>query len=266
MPTRMASLSISTCSRKPNVSWPAPTSQCWTTNCLPSRRLQSLPRNTFHDPLTNWKPLHARAKHGRHGKHISVQPTLHANSKCTIKDNVGHTLLLDIRKASGALLWRVNITPQPTTTLATTSTLTAHLATQQYPPKLTTRAYNLPSMPALIAYLHATVGFPVKQTWLEAIKREAYAMRPGLSYSLVARHCPTADEMYKGHMGNHTSTFGPRTSHHQEHPALQCHRPQQTIAPSSASSQSTRYSPMTLGASHHRHKVATNTSWLPFTV
>ena len=62
------------------------------------------------------------------------------------------------------------------------------------------RAYDLPNVPALVAYLHATAGFPVKSTWLEAVKRGAYTSWPGLTYELAARYCPDADKTIKGHM------------------------------------------------------------------
>jgi hypothetical protein len=62
------------------------------------------------------------------------------------------------------------------------------------------RAYDLPSIPALIAYLHGTAGFPVKSTWLAAIKRGAYTSWPGLTHTLAARYCPDADETVRGHM------------------------------------------------------------------
>jgi hypothetical protein len=62
------------------------------------------------------------------------------------------------------------------------------------------RAYDLPSVPALIAFLHATAGYPVKQTWIEAIKRGAYHSWPGLTVQLATRYCPDADETHLGHM------------------------------------------------------------------
>lgn len=62
------------------------------------------------------------------------------------------------------------------------------------------RAYDLPNTPALIAYLHATAGYPVKSTWLTAIKNGHYKSWPGLTYDLAARHCPDADETHLGHM------------------------------------------------------------------
>jgi hypothetical protein len=56
------------------------------------------------------------------------------------------------------------------------------------------RAYDLPSIPALIAYLHTIAGVPVQSTWLAAIKRGAYISWPGLIYTSLAQYCPEADE------------------------------------------------------------------------
>ena len=62
------------------------------------------------------------------------------------------------------------------------------------------RAYDLPSVPALIAYLHAAAGYPVKATWLQAIKRGAYNTWPGLTVRAVSRYFPDASETCLGHM------------------------------------------------------------------
>ena len=43
-------------------------------------------------------------------------------------------------------------------------------------------------------------GFPVKQTWLEAIKAGNFNSLPGLTYANAARYCPYADETIKGHL------------------------------------------------------------------
>ena len=80
-------------------------------------------------------------------------------------------------------------TPSPAVGPTPTNAMTTHK-----------RAYDLPSTRALIEYLHATAGYPVKSTWLEAIKRGYYHSWPGLSYETAARYCPTADETIKGHM------------------------------------------------------------------
>jgi hypothetical protein len=44
-------------------------------------------------------------------------------------------------------------------------------------------AHDLPSVLALVHYLHAAAGFPVKSTWLAAIKAGNFASWPGLTYA-----------------------------------------------------------------------------------
>ena len=61
-------------------------------------------------------------------------------------------------------------------------------------------AYHLPSVRALVRYFHAAAGFPVRATWLQAIKAGNYESWPGLTYNNAARYCPSADETIKGHM------------------------------------------------------------------
>ena len=34
--------------------------------------------------------------------------------------------------------------------------------------------YSLPSIPQTITYLHAAAGFPVKETWMDAIKQKLH--------------------------------------------------------------------------------------------
>ena len=46
--------------------------------------------------------------------------------------------------------------------------------------------YNLPSVEALVRYMHAAAGFPVKSTWLKAIKHRTYNSWPGLTYNKAA--------------------------------------------------------------------------------
>jgi hypothetical protein len=60
--------------------------------------------------------------------------------------------------------------------------------------------YSLPSIPQSINYLHAAAGFPVKETWIDAIKAGNFVTWPGLTTSLVQKHCPDSDETQKDHM------------------------------------------------------------------
>ncbi len=59
---------------------------------------------------------------------------------------------------------------------------------------------NLLSIPALVAFYHACLGFPVKDSWLEAIKAGNCNTFAGLTYSKVACYCPDADETILGHL------------------------------------------------------------------
>jgi hypothetical protein len=60
--------------------------------------------------------------------------------------------------------------------------------------------HDLPSIPKAITFLHAAAGFPVKDTWIKAIKNGHYQTWPGLTLAAVIKHCPDAVETQKGHM------------------------------------------------------------------
>ena len=49
------------------------------------------------------------------------------------------------------------------------------------------RRVDLPSIGALVGFYHACAGFPVKHTWLKAIKAGSYNSLPGLTYANTAR-------------------------------------------------------------------------------
>jgi hypothetical protein len=57
-----------------------------------------------------------------------------------------------------------------------------------------------PSIGALVGFYHVFLGFPVKQTWLEAIKVGNCNSFDGLGYSNVSQYCPDADKTILGHM------------------------------------------------------------------
>ena len=61
-------------------------------------------------------------------------------------------------------------------------------------------AYDPPSVEALVWYLHASIGFPVKSTWITAIKEVNYSTSSVLTYTNVAKYCPSANETVKGHL------------------------------------------------------------------
>ena len=127
--------------------------------------------------------------------------------KLEVHNKEGNKILHGTCDSAGPRLWRVDIAVQPDPTPTApppTPILRTETITTPKPPcsatKLHVQTLDLPNTPALIAYLHATAGYPVKQTWLDAIKRGAYTSWPGLTYKLAARHCPDSDETLLGHM------------------------------------------------------------------
>ncbi len=62
------------------------------------------------------------------------------------------------------------------------------------------RSMDLPSIGTLVGFYHACLGFPVKQTWLEAVKAGNCDLFDGLTYSIVSRYCPDANKTILGHL------------------------------------------------------------------
>ena len=60
--------------------------------------------------------------------------------------------------------------------------------------------YDLPSTEAVIRFLHAAAGFPVKATWITAIKNGQYDTWPNLTAELVDKYFPESAATQKGHM------------------------------------------------------------------
>ena len=56
----------------------------------------------------------------------------------------------------------------------------------------------MPGIKELIAYHHASAGFPSKETWLSAIKANTYESWPGLTPDASKKHCPNSDETMLG--------------------------------------------------------------------
>ena len=60
--------------------------------------------------------------------------------------------------------------------------------------------YDLPSIEPAIRYLHAAAGFPVKTTWLKAIRNGHYNTWPLLTVKNVNTYFPESEETQQGHM------------------------------------------------------------------
>ena len=55
-------------------------------------------------------------------------------------------------------------------------------------------------MEALVRYMHAAAGFPVRSTWLRAIKNGNFNSWPGLTYNNAEKYFTQSVETIKGHM------------------------------------------------------------------
>jgi hypothetical protein len=60
--------------------------------------------------------------------------------------------------------------------------------------------YNLPSTEQAIKWMHAVCGYPVKSTWLKAIKAGNYVGLPMLTERNVQKYYPETIETAKGHL------------------------------------------------------------------
>ncbi len=117
-----------------------------------------------------------------HGKGVTVhQPG-------TFKVKLLHKPVLQgWRDANG--LWQLSRVPLRTTTRAS--------GKQQ---EVASNVYTLPSIPQTAIYSHATAGFPIKDSWVKAIKNGHYVSWPGLTAKAVGKHFPESAETQKGHM------------------------------------------------------------------
>ena len=60
--------------------------------------------------------------------------------------------------------------------------------------------YDLPSTEEAIKLMHAVCGYPVKSTWLKAVKAGNYIGWPLLTERNVTKYYPETTETPKGHM------------------------------------------------------------------
>jgi hypothetical protein len=60
--------------------------------------------------------------------------------------------------------------------------------------------FDLPNNQRTVLYYHIAAGFPPKETFLDAVCTETYAMWPGLTAQLINKHFPNSDEAQKRHM------------------------------------------------------------------
>ena len=60
--------------------------------------------------------------------------------------------------------------------------------------------YWLNTKQEVVEYYHTAAGWPVKKTWISAIKCNAYAYWPGLTDKLIRCHLTVGEPTTSGHM------------------------------------------------------------------
>ena len=60
--------------------------------------------------------------------------------------------------------------------------------------------YELPSTETVIWYLHATLGFPTKATWIKALNNGKLTMFSGMTVKAMSKFFPKSNEIQKDHM------------------------------------------------------------------
>jgi hypothetical protein len=60
--------------------------------------------------------------------------------------------------------------------------------------------YDLPSTEQAIKWMHAVCGYPVKSTWIKAVKAGNFIGWPLLTTKNIAKYYPETEETTKGHM------------------------------------------------------------------
>jgi hypothetical protein len=112
-----------------------------------------------------------------------------------ILNPTGTVVLTGWRKDTGHRLWRMSLLPDKECVKLLSGTHNVQRASLA-----AFSAYDLPSVEALVRYFHAAAGFPVRDTWLKAIKAGNYKSWPGLTLQNATRYCPVPVKTLKGHM------------------------------------------------------------------
>jgi hypothetical protein len=72
--------------------------------------------------------------------------------------------------------------------------------------------YDLPLIEQAIKWMHAVCGYPVKSTWIKAVKAGNFIGWQLLNEKNIAKYYPETDEMPKGHMNQNYAAKRSKTS------------------------------------------------------
>ena len=133
-------------------------------------------------------------------------------------------------------------------------------------------AYDLPSMEALVRYFRAAAGFPVRATWLDAIKAVNYRTWPGLTLANATAYCPSQKIPSKATWSSHRRESDPPITIQLYGRSLLAPSTMRPSPPQIRTNftctqyTSVNYLLMTRDATLSRQEAETNISWLPIIV
>ena len=117
---------------------------------------------------------------------IGVGPICDANftvvfrkEDVTVMSPQGKPILQGWREKTIPRIWRFALSPDETKEKK-------YITTSQKGPEANS-VYDLPRVEALVRYMHAAAGFPVKYTWLKSIKHGNYNSCTGFIYNNAAK-------------------------------------------------------------------------------
>jgi hypothetical protein len=92
--------------------------------------------------------------------------------------------ILESNRCQDTGLWRLNLDPND----------------KHATPKTINVIFDLPSSNKTFLWYHASVGFPPKETFIDAIRNGNYATWPKLMVTLINQYYPNSDEIVKGYL------------------------------------------------------------------
>jgi hypothetical protein len=110
--------------------------------------------------------------------------------------------VLESERCEHTRMWMLNLNPE--TAISNQEVPTA-------PPETLNVIFDLPSAHETFLWYHASVGFPTKETFVDAVCKGNYATWPKLTVTLINRYFPDLNKTIKGHLkdqrqGIHSTT------------------------------------------------------------
>jgi len=68
--------------------------------------------------------------------------------------------------------------------------------------------FDLPSAHQTLLWYHASAGFPIKESFIKAVRKGNYATWPKLTVTLINKYMPDSDETAKGHLKGQRQGIG----------------------------------------------------------